>query len=335
MKFFELIDAKTINSQLNAIAIFKSALSLSLFDRLVESPLTISELAEQTGTVQSNLVQIVDCLIVLGFLQSKNNEKIELTKTWRNKYLDKNTFSESALIKGCIQSQERWEKISDIAKGISTNHENEMFSSGVNLKSYLLSVMETNRDHASALAKEIVEEMKINDYCNIADIAGGHGLYLFSVMSLYSEIKPTLMDLDKTLTIFNQINKNNPELNKVKQKVIDLRQPINSDEKYDFVMLNDLLHSFNYEDKKQVIRRIKDLLCPKGTLMISKFDHQSRAMKVDMTLFSMHLMVNSSSGYLEKNEELESILSECEMEIYKTVKLGNKISYFTKMKDKR
>ena len=333
MKFFELIDIQNLNTQLNALDIVSSAMKMELFELIESAPLTVSDIAEKVDSKFDTMVQLIDCLNTLGFVTVANGV-VRLSDDWKDEYLSKETFSAFSLLKGALQSHKRWQSIPGIARqeGQAEQHEDKMFSSGENLTKYLQSVMDTNRGHAHELSTVIAEEIEQAGYSKVADVAGGHGCYLFEVLNHCPGITPTLMDLPATLNVFHALNETNPDKDKVTLLPIDLRKPLNDEIKYDVVMLNDLLHSFNRQDKTAIVRRLMDILHKDSLLMISKFDYGAHNLDLDWSLFSMNLHVNSTEGYLEKNEELEDILAECQMKIKRTVKIGQKISYFCQFK---
>jgi 2-polyprenyl-3-methyl-5-hydroxy-6-metoxy-1,4-benzoquinol methylase len=125
----------------------------------------------------------------------------------------------------------------------------------------------------------------------------------------------TIMDLAPTI----EYAKRDKELSSntaIKFEVGDARR-LDKVAEYDVIMINDLLHSFGRDDKRNIIVNASRALKENGVLCISKFSLSDRYTRGDENsyTFSLKMFLKSEEGYLAKDSEIVHMLVECGLRI--------------------
>ena len=92
-------------------------------------------------------------------------------------------------------------------------------------------------------------------------------------------------------------------------------------------MMNDLLHYFTAEEKKDVLKKALVALNEGGLLAVTKFSFNEDLTPESSVFFSIKNFLLTGSGYLCTDESLEKILRELDAKVVKEKLDENKTLY--------
>ena len=310
-----------------------AAIELKIFDKFSQGPITADALSIKCPDLSVGKIKIfLDSLATLGLLsKSKKHYSISdgiepLLVSTSSNYIGKSLLLNQAQI---LDWKELPKKLSDHAS--KNTFEHKVFSSD-GIDAYLHNIRETNKLHASQMCELINVHYK-NPSLGV-DIGGGHGLHSRFLLQQFQNLKMHLVDLSAALQYCKKLEGtliNQGRLSLIAADARKYSQPLEAD----FVMINDLLHSFPYPEKACIINNAFDIIKPGGKIFISKFTYlETGEINKNATFFSLKNIVSSTAGYLESDEELYALSKSAGFEIEKmltlqsgkTVLIGKKAS---------
>jgi len=325
----ELVEIKNgltslVDEFLTSMVVF-AAFDIDLFKPLINNNMTAQEVADKLHLNHTTVKVMMECLSAVEILEQES-DIFHLSEGYNQLF-----FQEYQEIKqtvcGSFGAARQWIDIANIAKGLPLPFqvEKHMFSTGDGLEEYLASVRYFNRQHTVEVAKFLTNIIETRKYITLMDLGGGHGLYSLELAERNPQLEITLVDLEKTVNISRELNKNDSRASRIKFISGDATNLSPNLGKFDVIMINDLLHSFNHEYKIRVIKNSLEHLNSNGIIIISKFRHSAKEGYSINAFFSMKLHLNTGDGYLETDEELEQIAAslnckvESKVDSYKAV----------------
>ncbi|TMP43862.1 hypothetical protein CWB96_11935 [Pseudoalteromonas citrea] len=228
---------------------------------------------------------------------------------------------------------EQWVNLSFPVSGTDADDselpESKMFNEGNGLVEYLRMVKNANKAHAEFLADNFKDIFPSDMFNKVLDLGGGHGAYSQLIKAAFPTAEVQLVDLPNTVAASQEINKGNAAMDQVLMKVGDAFDTSTYDNNYDLILMNDLLHSFSHENKQLLVRNCVESLNNGGYLAISKVKHAFTEKENNFNL-SIKLNVNTGTGYLESDHELENILKAQNLALYKVISHGHKVTYIVR-----
>ncbi|NWF51882.1 MAG: methyltransferase domain-containing protein [Nitrospirae bacterium] len=158
---------------------------------------------------------------------------------------------------------------------------------------------------ATLKAKSVIKSIDLKGIKTALDLGGGPGTYSMEMAKM--GIKVTLFDYPEAIRIAKKIieEKNVKGINFISGDfIID---DIGSD--YDLIFASQILHSYSEKDNILVLKKCKDALNNKGKVVIHEFYiSEDRTRPVWGTLFSVNMLVNTTSGRTYTSKEIRKWL---------------------------
>ncbi|PKQ71366.1 class I SAM-dependent methyltransferase [Aeromonas sobria] len=183
------------------------------------------------------------------------------------------------------------------------SQESEVFHSD-KINNYLDMVKVSNKPRIELFSKLLPKY--ISNINNAMDLGGGHGAYSTALIDLYKNVNITLVDLNESI----QYAKKSIDESYKKRMTFTSADArcIAYDGNFDFIMINDLLHSFGRDEKITILKNAFNALSSGGSICISKFNLSNNDKNNGNIIFSYKMMINTIDGYLESDEEVIDIL---------------------------
>jgi 2-polyprenyl-3-methyl-5-hydroxy-6-metoxy-1,4-benzoquinol methylase len=162
------------------------------------------------------------------------------------------------------------------------------------------------------LALDIVQVLGdlIGGAQHIRDIGGGDGLYCGLCLARNSAAAVCVLDLESGFELC-AAHVEHLATGRLKLVSGDARL-YEARERYDLVMINELLELFPAEEKRSIVERAVASLAPGGHIAITKFSLDAgRTSPVFGAIFSLRMLLKTSVGYLETDDEVVALLESC------------------------
>lgn len=279
--------------------------SLGLFD-LMKTERTLEELCRDTKTNIDSLRIILNFLVYMGCLD-KNGTKYILKDDYKELLVRDTTTSMHELI--CLEShlvkthssQEYMERALKYGgEDLFNKHSKD------GMAQIYGAAMDNGGKIASIYAARAFGNIRKG---KLLDIGGGPGTYSIQACKFYEGIESTILDLPEMKEVAEEnIRKNNMEgrISYVSGNIVN----DTISDRYDVVIISNLLHLFNADTRDIILAKASDCLNPNGKLILHDFflndDKTSPEVPI---LFSLDWMLLGAGFDISKNDLAESLSS--------------------------
>lgn len=250
----------------NAARAIMAGAELGIYETIGKEQRTAEEISTACKTNTHATVQLLNCLVGLGYLVWSNN-KYSLKKKY-HKWLLKE--SQANLI-GKLRFQFlEWNWMAMLEEYVRTGKTLQLHSS-VNEKDWHL-YQEGMRDLSVNAAKDLAKKIPMpKNATNMLDIGGSHGLYSIELCKKHPSLKSTILELPGAIESASAIAKRYDNTGRVTYKEGNALMDDLGTAQYDAVMINNVVHHFTVEQNKDLAKKIATALKPGGIYIIGEF----------------------------------------------------------------
>ena len=273
-----------------------TANNLTVFEHL-RTPAKANDVAGIVGIDLRATEILLDALTALGLLKKTGNKyrNTEMTK----KFLVKG----SPLYQGDMlcHADSLWRSWSGLDEVVRSGLPNRM--GGRDHESFIRAM----HNNAVFRTTDVIKAIDVRSVKKALDLGGGPGTY--SMELARKGISVTLFDLPNTVDIAEKLIAESGIRN------IDfIRGDFHSDgigTGYDLVFISQIFHSLSVGDNLMLIKKARNAMNPKGKIAIHEFLlEKNRAFPVPGALFSVNMLVNTSSGRCYTPQEMKAWLKQ-------------------------
>lgn len=250
----------------NAARAIMAGAELGIYDAIGKTARTADEIAASCNTNAHATKQLLNCLVGIGYL-NWSDEKYSLKKKY-HKWLLKE--SESNLIGKLRFQLIEWNWMAMLEEYVRTGNTLQLHNS-VNEKEWNL-YQEGMRDLSINAAKELAGKIPIpKNATNMLDIGGSHGLYSIELCKKYPALNSTVLELPGAMESASAIAKRYDTTRRVNYLAGNALVDDLGTEKYDLVMINNVVHHFTREQNITLAQKVAQALKPGGIFIIGEF----------------------------------------------------------------
>jgi hypothetical protein len=278
-----------------------SAVEMELFTLLAKQPGTLEKLQGQLGLHPRGARDFLDALVALGFLERKDG--VYLNTPAVDQFLDK---GKPSYIGGMLEMANlrlfgfwngltealRTGKPQNEAKGGGTPFFVALYADRAGLKEFLKAM--TGLSHPANLA--IAERFPWQNHRSFVDVGTAQGDLAVQVASAHPHLTGIGFDLPEIGPIFEEYVAQHRLGSRVKFASGDFFEcPMPN---ADVVMMGHVLHDWDLDQKKQLIRKAFDALPADGSLIVyeSIIDDERRENTFGL-LMSLNMLIETPSGF--------------------------------------
>jgi hypothetical protein len=278
-----------------------SAVELELFTELAKHPETLAELSARLGLHARSAHDFLDCLLALGFLERRDGTYYNTPST--DLFLDKRKPS---YIGGMLEmaNQRLYPFWANLTIALRTGEpQNESRNGGDNsfkllyaeperLRSFLRAM--TGISHGANLA--IAKKFPWTDYKSAVDVGTAQGDLISQVALANPHIAGIGFDLPEVGPIFEDYIAENNLSGRVRFSPGSFfDSPIPS---ADVIMMGHILHDWNLDDKKMLIRKAYDALPTGGALIVyESIIDDDRSQNAFGLMMSLNMLIETPGGF--------------------------------------
>lgn len=264
---FNLVPKPIIDTQVafNSARSIIAAAELGLFEVMGKSSKTAAELSSAINTHPAATKSLLDCLVGIGYVSWKK-DKYSLRPQYY-KWLLKE-YPTNIISKLRFQISE-WNWMSRLEKYVQNGRPIDIHSSMSEQE------WEYYHDGMQALAvntsKEVASKIPFPDNaCNMLDIGGSHGLYSLEVCNKNPMLKSTILELPGAMKSASAVADRHFFSSRLMYEKGDALTHDLGQEKYDIIMVNNLVHHFSAEENGLLARKAARALKPGGIFCIGE-----------------------------------------------------------------
>lgn len=277
-----------------------SAVELEVFTQLARQPLNADTLQTRLGLHPRSARDFFDALVALGMLSKENGLYANTTET--DLYLDK---AKPSYIGGFLEMANtrlyrHWGSLTEgLKSGLPQNETKEggdffetLYADPVKLKSFLQSMTGLS----TGASKTIAQQFPWNQYQTFFDIGSAQGGLVVQVALAHPHIRGGGFDLPATGPIFDEYIQSNGLSDRLRFLPGDFFQdPLPQAE---VLSMGHILHDWNLEEKKMLIKKAYDALPEGGALIIFEalIDDERRENAFGL-LMSLNMLIELPGGF--------------------------------------
>lgn len=283
-------------------ALLFAAFDLEVFEHVTEEGKTAPALARKLDIPSINLRQLLNGLVALNLLVLRGNRYFVPSPLTRF-LLRGNPEYLGEFTRSAKRENQHWLHASEIIRGDygGPPFEGETLDASI-VASTLTNVEISNRVSANSMWPKL--ESLLPTLKQVIDVGGGHGYYSELLLERAPKARVTIYDLPAVVEyckVRQASNSNFSRMRFVAGDALDL----DYDQKYDLVLMNDLLVYFSRDEKLEVLRRARRALRIGGTLAVVKQKlSKNGCTPRRWALFSLRIFITTGKGYLERDSEL-------------------------------
>lgn len=257
-----LIDTQIAFTTARAIM---TAAELDIFETLGKNSKTFHQVADSCKTHLVATKQLLDCLAGIGYLKWSNDQYSIKPKYY--KWLLKE-YQSNLIGKLRFQISE-WNWMSKLEDYVRTGKPMELHS--VISESEWANYQDGMRDLSVHSAKELAGKIKLSaNTSKLLDIGGSHGLYSIELCKRYPSLSSTILELPGAIDRASAIAAQQGLTDRVKFQVGNAITDDLGEQKYDLVMINNVVHHFTAEDNLKLAQKVAGALKPEGMYAVGE-----------------------------------------------------------------
>ncbi|MGV7221830.1 MAG: methyltransferase [Nitrospinales bacterium] len=270
-----------------------TANNLKLFDAISDGPVTDQQVADSLELSPKGIMRLLNALTAMGFAV-KTDDRYKLADAWAP-FLTRNG-------EHCVQ---QWIKLSSdlmpawmelpkfIETGKSVKSIMEMLGNDPHDMRAFIDAMHHKGLKATWM---IARELPIGDYSNMLDLGGGPGTYSLEWAKLHNHLKATVFDIAPVLEVAKLYINDYDLADRVSTLAGDFHKDAIG-KGYDLILMANILHMYDDEFGKALVKKVADALEPGGRIIINGFcTDESGTSPLQDTLFSLNMGLLTDSG---------------------------------------
>lgn len=276
-----------------------AAAELGVYEAIGKESKTAAEIATTCSTHPHSTTQLLNALVGIGYLSYSNNKYSIVTKY--RKWLLKE--SEANLI-GKLRFQiMEWNFLNRLEEFVRTGKPLDLHAS-IDAHTWEF-YQEGMRDLSINAAKELAGKIPVpKGATTMLDIGGSHGLYSIELCKKYQTLSSTILELAGAVEAASSIARRYDTSDKIAYKEGNALTDDLGENKYDIVMINNVVHHFTNEQNIALAGKIARALKPGGIYIIGEFLRSENPGEggVMAASTSLYFSLTSSSGNWSASE---------------------------------
>jgi len=286
-----------------------TAVQLDIFNSISQGNSTVEQVAQNIHATTRGVRMLLDALVALEFLKKKNQiyELTPITATFLVK-------SSPDYVGAMFEIDDLWNTWSHLNQAIKTGQPPralEQEEEATEFFPHLIKSLHAMSIGKSNLLADKLLKGKSNIPLQVLDIACGSAVWSIPLAEKSDQVIVTAQDFSQVL----QSTKTFVERHGVEQQYNylagDLKQVDYGENKYDIVILGNIVHSEGEKSSRVLFQKIGKALKPHGRIVIiDMFPNNERSGPPFPLLFALNMLVNTTEGDTYTFEEYCQWLNE-------------------------
>jgi 2-polyprenyl-3-methyl-5-hydroxy-6-metoxy-1,4-benzoquinol methylase len=294
-----------------ASRVILAANNFAIFEHLRTSA-TANDVAKIVGLDMRATEILLDALTALGLLKKIGN-KYRNTEMAKQFLVKGSPLYQGDMLRHADTLWKAWSGLDEVVRSGLPNR-----SGGRDHESFIRAM----HNNAVFRAQDVIKAIDVRSVKKALDLGGGPGTY--SMELARKGISVTLFDLPNTIEIAKKI------IQESRIKNIDfLSGDFHADDigtGYDLVFISQIFHSLSVNDNLMLLKKALNAMNPRGKIAVHEFLlEKNRAFPVSGALFSVNMLVNTSSGRCYTPQEMKAWLLQTRFRSVRTKTLNDTV----------
>jgi SAM-dependent methyltransferase len=245
-----------------------AAVRLGVFDALAGGPAAADEVAERIGGDVRGTQSLLEALVALGYVR-KRGDRFENRPTaarWLVIARDPDFVEATRFLE--MAAFDLW---ADLEQSVRTGRPERPIYEWLEGDAHRSAAFQTwTRWIASQAAPEIVRRVPLeSDPRRLLDVGGGHGRYAAAFCRSYPDLTAVVFDLPTALKSARDLLEDPGLDGRLTLQAGDFLTDALGDG-FDVALLINIVHGLAADENRQLLRRVKDVMRPGGTVVIAE-----------------------------------------------------------------
>lgn len=286
-------------------AALSTAVDLNLFEELADEFLSIEEIKEKCCIKirNRNLMDFLDILFINNHLLREGKGENAKYKVSDNLLLKSNPMNILSLVKMMKRIQKRYEILPETMKTGKFSDSFDIFNELYSNTEDTLAFLKTMSILQLESFKHIAKDYDFTKHKSFIDIGGCLGSFSIEMKQFNPHLEVTTFDKPEIEKYVIDFLKEKDMLDKINVKSGDFF--LENFPKVDVIGMGNILHDWNYEKKKLLLKKVHEALNDNGVfIVIEKFIDNERSAD-DALYMSFNMLVECVDGYNMTRQDLE------------------------------
>lgn len=250
--------------------------------------------AEQIGSkIQANarsVGMLLNALVSLGLL-AKSGDTYKNTPESARYFVQGSKDNHRNGLLHIANIWHSWSTLTDAVR-VGTQILIEREPSSEHTRNFIDAMQHNAKDRAPL----VVQKLGTTGVRRVLDLGGGSGVYSIAFAKASPEIQCEILDVPEVVPITTDYVQKAGVSSQVKVRSGDMLHDDFSSG-YDIIMLNAICHMFSEEQNRELFRRARRALAPRGRLVVQDFIlNPEKTGPLQAALFSLNMLVNTDAG---------------------------------------
>jgi SAM-dependent methyltransferase len=286
-----------------------AACELGLFEQLGAGPRTAAEMSRRLKLPAKSAELLMNCLVTAGLLVPVD-QGYELGARFRGLFTEQ-AAETLAMLRSCMAQAQLWCHAAERLRGnrVPGDIREHFDRDRAWTAQYLTRVQAKNAPFAKEIARRL--DSDIVAARTLLDLGGGHGFFSRAFAERNPSLRITICDLPQAIGFCREQARNDRFLSQAELVEGDARA-FSMKDRFDIVIIGDLLHYFAEGEKAEVIANALAALVEGGQLIVSKFrlDETGSAPRFSAFFALQKYLETPNGGYLETDLRCAEIVRE-------------------------
>lgn len=307
-------DLVEINDRFHDSALLHFANRSGLFEQL-RTPQDAARLAAANGWLPRKAQVMLDAMVALGLLEIEGGRYRNAPAVARSLLRDAE-LSLAPVVEYQHRQWDLWNRIGEVLSSEEAIPAQQEIS--------LRDDPGTNREYNTAMRNLSVGNIArfldlglVREGDRVLDLGGGHGAYATELARTLPGVTGEIWDLDTVAEIARETIDGHGVADRVTFRTQDIADlSVYRDQKADVVLLNNVLHYFDPDTARAIVRTAAGTLRPGGRLAITAVRlEDDRRTPSAAARFSFYMVLNAAGGQLHATDWLAETLRDCGMAV--------------------
>ncbi|EME29523.1 O-methyltransferase [Galdieria sulphuraria] len=286
-----------------------TAVQLDIFQCISQGNSTVEQVATAINATTRGVRMLLNALVGLQFLKKKEqNYELEPISS---RFLVKTSAD---YIGAMFEIDDLWNTWSHLNQVIKTGHPPRALEQEQKATEFFPHLVKSL--HAMSIGRsnrlaDILLQDKVNIPLQVLDIACGSGVWSILLAEKSDKVMVTAQDFSKILELTKTYVQRHGVQKQYSYLAGDLKQLDYGENRYDIVILGNIVHSEGEKSSRILIQKLGKALKPHGRIVIiDMFPNNERSAPAYPLLFALNMLVNTTEGDTYTFEEYCQWLNE-------------------------
>jgi hypothetical protein len=293
-----------------------AALKLDLFTHIDAGNATVAELAGAIGADARAVERLAEAMAALGYLR-RRGDSLQLTPVAKTYLVRGGEFYMEGLAAVAIQQSEAWLRLDEVVrsgKPLQTSADRVQFFRAL-VKTIFPWSYVPSQAVVAALSRPARARIR-----NIFDVAAGSAAWSLAFARALPAARVTALDLPPVLEVTREFVTRFNLADRYDYIAGDLNEIDFGKERYDLVILGQILHGQDREGARRLIEKSAAALRAKGMILIAEYvPNDQRVGPPPAVLFGLNMLLNTPGGDVYTMRDYREWLKAAGMKSVKTI----------------